>query len=356
MINMDIKELYTRLLVLNNTEVYYKRVFDNRGSKYRNNEYIDSFDFMDIVNSKPEFLEEAPQHAFILPEEITNSHHFYNEYKDLGVLLFQHRRYTPVFHHKHTFFEVLVVLVGSCIHIMNDTEYTMNAGDICIIPPGAYHGVWAAKDSVVINMHVQKSFFKEVWASFSFHENALSRFFSTSMFNDNINRFLSFHTNNDEDLKNLILEMYIEHHYETKYKIQIIESLAIVLFSRLLRRYEHTIVQNTSSKFENTITASFVAYIEQNIADVNLDAMAKHFNYSPQYISKKIKKASGYTFSAIVKQLRYEQATKMLKSSTDPIAEIGRKLGYQNAENFTRTFKEIGGMSPNEYRKKYLNI
>ena len=35
-----------------------------------------------------------------------------------------------------------------------------------------------------------------------------------------------------------MLKLYVEHHYETKYKIQIIESLTIVLFSKLLRKYE----------------------------------------------------------------------------------------------------------------------
>lgn len=348
---MNVQELLNDFRTMSNTEVYYKRVFDHRGHKYFSREYIDSFDFMDIVNTKTEFLADAPEHALVLPEEITNAHHFYGENREQGVLLFRHQRYTPVFNHKHTFFEIVVVIEGSCINIMNNEEFIMNEGDICIIPPGAFHGVWVAKGSVVMNMHVQKQFFKDIWSSFSFSQNTLSTFFSNSMFTTNENRFLSLHTGNDRDIINLILEMYIEHHYETKYKIQVIESLTVVLFSKLLRRYEDIIVQNNSSKFENSITAQFVEYIEQNIANINLETMAKHFNYSPQYISKKIKNASGYTFSAIVKQLRYEQAKKLLKTTSDSVGQIARVLGYQNAENFTRTFKSICGINPNDYRK-----
>ena len=83
----------------------------------------------------------------------------------------------------------------------------------------------------------------------------------------------------------------------------------------------------------------------------DLESMAKHFNYSPQYISKKIKSCSGTTFSGIVKQIRYGQAKKMLANTQMSVREISNALGYMNAENFTRSFKAMSGMSPKEYKK-----
>ncbi len=352
---MNTTELMQDFQKLSDTEVFYKRVFNQRGEKYANNEYLDSFDFMDVITRNSVFATQAPEHAFVLPDEITDSHHFFRSNKDASVTIFRHQRYTPVFNHKHTFFEFVIVLQGSCLHITADSRFEMKAGEMCLIPPGVYHGVWVSSNSVVLNMHIRKSFFTNVWSNFSFEKNPVSTFFSSSIYGNDPNRFLRFCTNNDEDLKELILGMYIEHHFENIYKTQVIESQAIILFSRLLRRYESSIIQNSSSKYSGTVSDEFITYIEQNIADVNLENMAKHFNYSPQYISKKIKAASGSSFSEIVKQIRFEQAKKLLSHSNMSVGEVSRTLGYMNAENFTRSFKTMSGMSPKEYKKSLSN-
>ena len=150
--------------------------------------------------------------------------------------------------------------------------------------------------------------------------------------------------------------MYIEDHFESEYKNQVVDSIAIILFSRLLRRYENSIVQNSNQMKNNNECISFIEYIEQHIADINLDEMAKHFNYSTQYLSKKIRKNTGYTFSEIVKQIRFDKAKKLLRNLNSPISEIAFTLGYINPENFTRTFKQISGITPAEYRKNHTRL
>lgn len=47
---------------------------------------------------------------------------------------------------------------------------------------------------------------------------------------------------------------------------------------------------------------------------------------------------------------RMNQAGEYLKYSDKSILEIGRILGYENPSNFTRTFKEIYGVLPSQYR------
>lgn len=355
-LSMNKETLMKKFVTPTEVELYYKKAFDNRGSKYSNQHHIDQFDFVDIVTNVPELANSAPENAFVFPDEISESHHFYNKKTDSAINLFRHARYTPVFHHKHTYFEFVIVLNGSCKHIINDHHTTMNAGTMCLIPPYVYHGLWAAEDSVVINMHIKKRFFTDVWSSFSFSNNPMTNFFNASMFSKIAPNFLLFHTNNDKDLTDLILDMYIEDHFESEYKNQVVDSIAIILFSRLLRRYENSIVQNSNQMKNNNECISFIEYIEQHIADINLDEMAKHFNYSTQYLSKKIRKNTGYTFSEIVKQIRFDKAKKMLRNMSSPISEIAFTLGYINPENFTRTFKQISGITPAEYRKNHTRL
>lgn len=353
---MDKTTLVEFFQTLNESESFYKTVFDSRGQNYINQNHFDQFDFLDIVNNNPKLLECAPENAFVFPDEITESHHFFTENKDSTITVFRHNRYTPVFYHKHTFFELVIILKGSCKHIINDSDTVINSGTMCLIPPYVYHGLWASDDSIVINININKKFFTDIWSTFSFQNNILSNFFNTSMFSKIAPDFLIFNTNNDKDIKDLILDMYIEHNCECNYKKQVIESMAIILFSRLLRHYEYSIVQNSPQK--NTIDncALFIEYIEQHIANIELEEMAKHFNYSSQYLSKKIRRNTGLTFTEIVKQIRFDKAKKMLRNSVSPISEIAFSLGYQNPENFTRTFKQISGQTPAEYRKSRSRI
>jgi AraC-like DNA-binding protein len=46
------------------------------------------------------------------------------------------------------------------------------------------------------------------------------------------------------------------------------------------------------------------------------------------------------------------KAAEYLKNTSRSILDIGRLLGYENPSNFSRTFKEVYGMLPKEYRNK----
>lgn len=49
-----------------------------------------------------------------------------------------------------------------------------------------------------------------------------------------------------------------------------------------------------------------------------------------------------------------EAAKKDLETTENPIQAIAERPGYNNAYNFTRTFRSTFGISPSEYRKRML--
>ena len=44
-------------------------------------------------------------------------------------------------------------------------------------------------------------------------------------------------------------------------------------------------------------------------------------------------------------------ASHLLMTTNVPISEIGYRVGYESPSYFTKTFREIFGISPQEYRK-----
>ncbi len=93
-------------------------------------------------------------------------------------------------------------------------------------------------------------------------------------------------------------------------------------------------------------------YIENNIAgDITVEDVANHSYVSISSLQKTFK----YVFHMSVKEYllrrRFTCAAKEILSTNKSILEIALKYGYSSHESFTRGFKKVWGVTPNEYRK-----
>lgn len=59
----------------------------------------------------------------------------------------------------------------------------------------------------------------------------------------------------------------------------------------------------------------------------------------------------GKSIYEFTKETKVLYAAHLLMTSTIPISEIGYRLGYESPSYFTKTFREMFGVSPQEYRK-----
>ena len=53
-----------------------------------------------------------------------------------------------------------------------------------------------------------------------------------------------------------------------------------------------------------------------------------------------------------VKRYRVQRAAELLSATDRKIADIGAQCGFQDTSYFTRSFREIKGMTPGEYRRQ----
>ncbi len=100
------------------------------------------------------------------------------------------------------------------------------------------------------------------------------------------------------------------------------------------------------------------AYVKENIGDMNsisVKSIARRFNISVGYISKLYKRNTDSNFISHVLCLKVEEAKKKLAENPSlKIKDVASMLGYYNPISFTRLFKRFTGMSPLEYRRKFL--
>ncbi len=94
-------------------------------------------------------------------------------------------------------------------------------------------------------------------------------------------------------------------------------------------------------------------FVEEHLGEpLTLERVAAELYISTTYFSRLFKSKTGQTFSDYLAGRRIEQAKLLLISSSTPVAEIARQVGYSEPNSFTRLFKAHTGMSPSQYRNQ----
>lgn len=83
---------------------------------------------------------------------------------------------------------------------------------------------------------------------------------------------------------------------------------------------------------------------------IDLQALAYDFSYSPAYLTKIFKKYSDTTPVHFLTEIRINMAAQLLINTDIPISAIGERVGYPNQFYFSRIFKQHMNMSPMVYR------
>ena len=63
------------------------------------------------------------------------------------------------------------------------------------------------------------------------------------------------------------------------------------------------------------------------------------------------KEATGKTATEFIRQVRLTTAARLLLVSNDPVNYIAHDVGFEDANHFTRVFRQAFGMTPGRYRK-----
>ena len=109
--------------------------------------------------------------------------------------------------------------------------------------------------------------------------------------------------------------------------------------------------RDTESK-DAQLLKEATAFMQKQIRDVTLSALAAHLKYSPVYAGTLVKRLTGKTFSAYLQEIRCQAAAHLLLTSDLSVKEIIQAVGYENESFFRKIFKEKYGLNPLQYRKE----
>ena len=98
-----------------------------------------------------------------------------------------------------------------------------------------------------------------------------------------------------------------------------------------------------------------IKYIEENYRrDISLHDIAGYISLSPCHTSHLFKQCTGDSFVIYLNRFRINKSKELLLKTNKKISEISTEVGFTNKRHFSRTFRNYTGISPIEYRNKFL--
>lgn len=103
---------------------------------------------------------------------------------------------------------------------------------------------------------------------------------------------------------------------------------------------------------DQDVIQSTIRYIRQNIdSDIMVSELAARVGRNPEYLTRIFKKSTGYSLKKFIDMEKMEVAKLLLTTTNLPVTSVSGHAGYANYSNFTRSFKQIVGYTPSEYRE-----
>lgn len=105
----------------------------------------------------------------------------------------------------------------------------------------------------------------------------------------------------------------------------------------------------------NELYNEFLSYINKyakTYSDVHF--YAEQLNVSSRYLSQVTKRISGHAPKTIIDKYVLEKIQLELRTTEKPIQEIGNEYGFSSQAHLTKFVKKYTGLTPRDYRKKYL--
>ncbi|WP_300224958.1 two-component regulator propeller domain-containing protein [uncultured Bacteroides sp.] len=102
---------------------------------------------------------------------------------------------------------------------------------------------------------------------------------------------------------------------------------------------------------DEALMEKIMSVINKNMAEptLNVEMLAHEVGLSRVHLHRKLKELTNLSTRDFIKNIRMQQAAKLLKEKKLGISEVAYAVGYNNLSHFSSTFKEIFGVSPKEY-------
>ncbi|NIK76368.1 two-component system response regulator YesN [Paenibacillus castaneae] len=114
---------------------------------------------------------------------------------------------------------------------------------------------------------------------------------------------------------------------------------------------------NQNGKDVSQVVEKVQRFMEEHLGEeFSREQAAEHVFLNPAYLSRLFRRETGYSLTDYLVRLRITKARIELEKTNNRVSDIAIHVGYGNFSHFSKLFKKMIGMTPQEYRKKFQDV
>lgn len=252
--------------------------------------------------------------------------------------------------HSHEEMELNLILGASGTQrIVGDHIGQVGDAELVFVGPNLPHGWFTHKCSSPSIREVTVQFNKDLLCDSFLEKNQM---LPIKKFFENAKRGIAFSPSTIDALADRIVNLEKKTGFDS-----ILELLSIL--------HDLSTARNTTLLSDITFSRETVDYDSRRLQQV-FDYMNKKFsdpitlrdvarlaNMSEVSFSRFIKQHTGFTFTEKLTEIRLGHVSRMLIDTTQSIAEIAFRCGFNNMSNFNKIFRQHKGCTPKEFKKTF---
>ena len=249
---------------------------------------------------------------------------------------------------------------GSAEFTVDGKVYTVHHGDVFYIPQGSQLNCAALEEIVFISVRFigsiqiqDEDMPKKLWSiGPQYHlpdEPEIAQWFER-MYQSAISK-TTYKRLETRGYLNLIvakLAQYSANEMEREESLQADRELMESMSDMKYIRRRAVASQNKMNPRIQALVDYITLHPEENLSR---EAMCKMCDVSESTLRRLFKAQMGKSIYEFTKDTKVLYASHLLMTTSIPISEIGYQVGYESPSYFTKTFREVFGVSPQEYRK-----
>jgi AraC-like DNA-binding protein len=256
--------------------------------------------------------------------------------------------------HSHGFDELVIILRGTAVHIVDGQPFPVRSGDVFIVSGKHNHQYLDMHGLALANILFDSSALGmpqwDIRSLPGFH--ALFELEPVLRTQQKFNSRLQL----SERQLNTVNDRLRELHHETAAKTPGYRVMAKALFMQLTvflsRCYSETPPEESLDLLR---LGDAIAYSETHYAEkITLADLAQKAHLSARHFQRIFQECLGHSPIDHLLHIRIQKAAELLRHSKRTITEIAFDCGFSDSNYFTRQFRKITGQTPRQYRASTL--
>lgn len=254
---------------------------------------------------------------------------------------------------KNNFFELIYVVSGTGIQIINNNQFQYRSGNLFLVTPQDIHSFeiltptkffFLRFNEYYIKTNSQKGMQETVQRMEYILQNASHR--PGCVLKNTVDKPLIASL-----IQSIINEQTNQQIYHQKITEQIVNAIITIVARNIALKLPKNIKEATGE-----VVLEILHYIQENIYNpkqLKANIISEHFNISLNYLGKYFKKQTGETLQEYISNYKLRLIEARLLNSDMRINEIADELHFSDESHLNKVFRKHKGMNPSEFRKKY---